>query len=46
MVQDMRDSYYYYSFIMKRPFKKDDKFMLYRWGNEPEEIPEDALDNG
>ena len=29
----MRDSYYYYSFVMKRPFKADEKFMLYRWGN-------------
>ena len=45
MVQDIRDSYYYYSFIMKRPFKSDEKFMLYRWGNTPEEIPEDALES-
>jgi hypothetical protein len=34
-VQDIRDSYFYYSFIMKRPFRPEDKFMIYRWGNQP-----------
>jgi len=36
MVQDLRDSYYYYSFIMKRPFKAEEKYMLARWGNTTE----------
>jgi predicted nucleic acid-binding Zn ribbon protein len=45
MVQDIRDSYYYYSFVMKRPFKADEKFMLYRWGNQPEGVSEEALES-
>lgn len=45
MVQDLRDSYYYYSFVMKRPFKADSKFMLSKWGNIPEDLPEDSLDD-
>ena len=35
MVQDIRDPYFYYSFIMKRPFQAEDKFHLFRWGNQP-----------
>jgi hypothetical protein len=35
MIQDIRDPFFYYSFIMKRPFAIDDKFYLFRWGNYP-----------
>ena len=45
MVQDLRDSYYYYSFVMKRPFKANDKFMLSKWGNVSDLHYEEALDD-
>ena len=46
MVQDNRASYYYYSFMMKRPFKADQPFLMNRWGNiNTEELEEDALEN-
>ena len=31
---------------MKRPFQPEDKFLLYRWGNDPHDHQaEDALEN-
>lgn len=42
MVQDIRDIFYYYSFVMKKPFTE--KYYLKKYGNEVE-VPEDALDD-
>jgi hypothetical protein len=34
MVQDIRDGYFYYSLIMKRPFEKDREYLFFKFGNQ------------
>jgi hypothetical protein len=35
MVQDIRDDYFYYSFIMKKPLSSDSPFHLFKFGLTP-----------
>ena len=36
MVQDIREGYYYYSFIMKRPFSESKPYCILKYGNKVE----------
>lgn len=38
MVQDIRDEYYYYSFIMKRPLNGESEYLLYKYGNKAQQL--------
>lgn len=44
MVQDIRDDFFFYSFIMKRPFSQDGAYFLYRFGNKPQQLPHQQED--